>query len=200
MLPRTLKPSNINGRYCLLLLASTGSGFCTDSCSECTIWNAPAVCTVVRKNFPPAWHHLICCSEACWVGILTWNTKMWHLGTTLSTKVQFYNWVQRPILVLECSKQDQLLDRTACQGDWKFGFFSGKCGWNWLKFSWNNPGPPAHHFHKDSLPGSSGTCFEHSSTKMGSPDIEPLFSTSCPSVTSLCFTSKFQLNTLHYSI
>ncbi len=42
--------------------------------------------------------------------------------------------------------------------------------------------------------------FEHSGTKMGSLDFEPLHSTLCPSITSTRSTSKFHLNTFHYSI
>ncbi len=42
--------------------------------------------------------------------------------------------------------------------------------------------------------------FEHFSTKVGSPDIDPVYSTLCPSITSTCSTSKFHFNTFQYSI
>ncbi len=40
---------------------------------------------------------------------------------------------------------------------------------------------------------SSWSHFEHSSTKMGSPDNEPLYSSLCLSIISTCSTSKFHL-------
>ncbi len=40
--------------------------------------------------------------------------------------------------------------------------------------------------------------FGHSSSKMGSPDIEPLYSTSHPSMTSTCSSTKFHLSTLQH--
>ncbi len=39
-------------------------------------------------------------------------------------------------------------------------------------------------------PHSRWPPFEHSSTKMGSLDIDPVYSTLCPSITSTCSTSK----------
>ncbi len=42
--------------------------------------------------------------------------------------------------------------------------------------------------------------FEHSSTKMGSLDIDPVYLTLCPSITSTCSTSEFHLNMLQYSV
>ncbi len=49
-------------------------------------------------------------------------------------------------------------------------------------------------------PPSSCLPFEHSSTKMGSLDIDPVYSTLCPSITSRCSTPKFCFNTFQYSI
>ena len=42
--------------------------------------------------------------------------------------------------------------------------------------------------------------FEHSSTKMGSLDIDPVYSTLCPSITATRSTSKFHLNMFQYSV
>ncbi len=42
--------------------------------------------------------------------------------------------------------------------------------------------------------------FEHLSAKMGSLDIEPLYSTLCPSITSTRSTSHFHSNMLQYSV
>ncbi len=42
--------------------------------------------------------------------------------------------------------------------------------------------------------------FEHSSTKMGSLDIDPVYSTLCPRITSTHSASKFHLNMLQYSV
>ncbi len=42
--------------------------------------------------------------------------------------------------------------------------------------------------------------FEHSSTKMSSLDIELLYPTLCPSITSTRSTSKFHLNMFQYSV
>ncbi len=49
-------------------------------------------------------------------------------------------------------------------------------------------------------PPSRWPSFEHSSTKMGSLDIDLVYSTLCPSITSMCSTSKFHLNMLQYSV
>ncbi len=49
-------------------------------------------------------------------------------------------------------------------------------------------------------PPSRWPSFEHSSTKMGSLDIEPVHSTLCPSITTTRSTSKFHFNTFQYSI
>ncbi len=48
-------------------------------------------------------------------------------------------------------------------------------------------------------PPSSCLSFEHSSAKMGSLDIDPVYSTLCPSITSTRSTSKFHFNTFQYS-
>ncbi len=40
-------------------------------------------------------------------------------------------------------------------------FSGGKCWWNGLKLSQNNPSSLAHHFHQVSLPGSSSTMCYH---------------------------------------
>ncbi len=42
--------------------------------------------------------------------------------------------------------------------------------------------------------------FEHSSTKMGSLDTDPVYSTMCPSVTSTHSTTKFHVNIFQYSV
>ncbi len=42
--------------------------------------------------------------------------------------------------------------------------------------------------------------FEHSSAKMGSLDIDPVYSTLCPSITSTRSTLNFHSNTLQYSV
>ncbi len=42
--------------------------------------------------------------------------------------------------------------------------------------------------------------FEHSSTKMGSLNIELVYSTLCPSITATHSTSKFHLNMFQYSV
>ncbi len=42
--------------------------------------------------------------------------------------------------------------------------------------------------------------FEHSSTKMGNLDIDPVYSTLCPRITSTCSTSNFHSNMLQYSV
>ncbi len=42
--------------------------------------------------------------------------------------------------------------------------------------------------------------FEHCSTKMGSLDIDPVYSTLCPSITSTRSTSKFHLNMFQHSV
>ncbi len=42
--------------------------------------------------------------------------------------------------------------------------------------------------------------FEHSSTKMGGLDIELVYSTLCPNITSTRSTSKFHFNMLQYSV
>ncbi len=42
--------------------------------------------------------------------------------------------------------------------------------------------------------------FEHSSAKMGSLDIQPLYSTLCPSIKSTRSTSNFHSNMLQYSL
>ncbi len=49
-------------------------------------------------------------------------------------------------------------------------------------------------------PPSSCLAFEHSSTKMGSLDIDPVYSTLCPRITSACSTSKFHFNMLQNSV
>ena len=49
-------------------------------------------------------------------------------------------------------------------------------------------------------PPSRWPSFEHSSTKMGSLDIELVYSTLCPSITATYSMSKFYLNMLQYSI
>ncbi len=49
-------------------------------------------------------------------------------------------------------------------------------------------------------PPSRWPSFEHSSTKMGSLDIDPVYSTLCPSITSTCSTSKFHPNMFQYSV
>ncbi len=48
-------------------------------------------------------------------------------------------------------------------------------------------------------PPSRWPPFEHSSTQMGSLDIDHVYSTLCPSITATCSTSKFHLNMLQYS-
>ncbi len=42
--------------------------------------------------------------------------------------------------------------------------------------------------------------FEHSGTKMGSLDIDPVYSTLCPSITSTRTTANFHSNTFQYSV
>ncbi len=49
-------------------------------------------------------------------------------------------------------------------------------------------------------PSSSCLTFEHSSTKMGSLDIGPVYSTLCPRIKSTRSTSKFHLNMFQYSV
>ena len=49
-------------------------------------------------------------------------------------------------------------------------------------------------------PPSSCLPFEHSSTKMGSLDIDPVYSTLCPRITSTRSTSKFHFNMFQYSV
>ncbi len=49
-------------------------------------------------------------------------------------------------------------------------------------------------------PLSRGLPFEHSSSKMGTLDIELVYSTLCPSITSTHSSSKFCFNTFQYSI
>ncbi len=49
-------------------------------------------------------------------------------------------------------------------------------------------------------PHSRWPPFEHSSTKMGSLDIDPVYSTLYPSITSTCSTSKFHLKMLQNSV
>ena len=49
-------------------------------------------------------------------------------------------------------------------------------------------------------PPSRWLPFEHSSTKVGSLDIDPVYSTLYPSITSTCSTSNFHFNTFQYSI
>ncbi len=93
--------------------------------------------------------------------ILRWNFDVEHLDMILRHNVEYRASLSGlPISVPECSKWDQL-GREACQRGWKFGFFGGKCWWNGLKLSWNNPSPLAHHFHQVSLPGSSGAMHYH---------------------------------------
>ncbi len=49
-------------------------------------------------------------------------------------------------------------------------------------------------------PLSSWSHFEHSNTKMGSLQYEPLYWTLCLSIISMCFTLKFHLNMSKYNI
>ncbi len=49
-------------------------------------------------------------------------------------------------------------------------------------------------------PPSRWPPFEHSSTRMGSLDIDLVYSTLCPSITSTCSTLKFHLNMLQCSV
>ncbi len=54
--------------------------------------------------------------------------------------------------------------------DWKVAFWGGKCGWNGLKFLWDNPSLQANHFHMVASPGSSGAMHRHA--KAPCPDWE----------------------------
>ncbi len=67
--------------------------------------------------------------------ILRWNFDVEHVDMIHRNNVQY---------------------RVSAKEAENLAFSGGKRWWNRLKLSWNNSSPLAHHFHRVSLPGSSG--------------------------------------------
>ncbi len=78
--------------------------------------------------------------------ILRWNFDVEHVDTILRHNVQYRaSLLGLPILVLECSKWDQL-EREACQRGWKFGFFRRQTLMKWTETVTEQSRPPGPSF------------------------------------------------------
>ncbi len=85
---------------------------------------------------------------------------MWYWDIMLSTEVQCWG---STFWYFNAQKEATWRGGHAKQKR-NLAFSGGKSGWNWLKFSWGNPDPLAHHFPQDSLPWIFGTMSKHIKT------------------------------------
>ncbi len=102
--------------------------------------------------------------ETLYWSMLEWKFDVERVDLILGNNVEYIGSMSRlPILALECSKGSHL-EREPCQTEENLTFPGGKHGWNWLKFSWGNPDPLAHHFQWESLTRRSSTVSKHAKT------------------------------------
>ncbi len=96
--------------------------------------------------------------------MLRWDFDMEHVDVMLGHNVEYIGQCESSQFWCWSAQKEATWRGGHAKQNRNMAFSGGKHGWNWLKFLQKNPDSLAHHFHRDSLPRTSGAMSKHPKT------------------------------------